>query len=495
MTSTATSVEDASPSSTFPVEARVILQGLLKAPDLNGKKGVVRSGLSSTGRHTVYIKALDKSVGLKPSNLRYEPISLKSLTAKELKMVLKYKNQEPSDTTGMEKSDLQARVSKVMDDSSEELPQLLANAKAKAGADDSGSATASHSQAADQLGNMSPDQLRQQAQMMKTMDPSTLRKMNPQFANMSDSQLKMAADRMEMMANNPSMMKAAAEQMKKMDPAQLQKMQAQMGGSGGASPGAGAGVPAPSVNQAQQAAQMMQNMNPEQLRQQAQMLKTTDPDTLRRTNPQLAHMSDSQIKMAAIQFEMMASNPSMMKMAMDQMNNATPEQLAAMSKGQMSSPGELGGASSGQPTGMPQMGGDPAEMLSNIDTAQLKEMLNTVKDNPEMLKQYAGMAGISEEQLKQGMDSFGGMDDTKIDAVLKMAKYGGKAKKTWDGVNAKTGGHLKLIVIAMVVLVMTSIIRYFFFTAPSESSTIESTTAFFEDQNYATTGDDLETEF
>jgi hypothetical protein len=490
MTSTATNVEDAPPSpgqaeTNFPVEARVILQGLLKAPDLNGKKGVVRSVLSSAGRHIVYIKALDKIVGLKPSNLRYEPISLKSLTAKELKMVLKYKNQEPSDTTGMEKSDLQARVSKLIDDSSEELPELLASAKAKAGADDSVSTTASHSQAADQLGNISPDQLRQQARMMKTMDPTTLRRMNPQFANMTDSQLKMAADRMEKMANDPSMMKAAAEQMKNMDSAQLQKMQAQMGG--------GAGVPAPSVNQAQQAAQMMQNMNPKQLRQQAQMLKTTDPDTLRRTNPQLAHMSDSQIKMAAIQFEMMASNPSMMKMAMDQMNNATPEQLEAMSKGQIPSQGGLG--SSSEPTGMPQMGGDPAEMLSNIDTAQLKEMLNTVKDNPEMMKQYAGMVGISEDQLKQGMESFGGMDDIKIDAVLKVMKYGQKAKKTWDGVDAKAGGHLKIITIAIVVLVMAWIVRYFFFTAQSGSSTIESTTAFFEDQTYAATGDDLETEF
>ena len=62
--------------------------------------------------------------------------------------------------------------------------------------------------------------------MMRTMDPATVRRMNPQLANMSDAQLRMAADQMEMMANNPSMMKTAVEQMKNMDPAHLQKMQA-----------------------------------------------------------------------------------------------------------------------------------------------------------------------------------------------------------------------------------------------------------------------------
>lgn len=483
----------------FPTEARVILHGLLKAPDLNGKKGVVRSALSSAGRHTVYIEELDKSVGLKPSNLMYEPIALESLSVKELKMVLKYKNKQPVDISGMEKSHLVAKVSELID-SPEDLPALLAKAKTDASAPISTTAAAAQSQAAQQLGNMSPDQLRQQARMMKSMDPAAVRRMNPQLANMTDSQIKMAADRMEMMANNPSMMKMAMDQMKNMDPAQLQKMQAQMTGSG--IPGSStagvdnspstmasnaAGIPTPSATQAQQAAKVMQNMNPDQLRQQAQMLKTMDPDVLRRTNPQLAHMSDAQIKMAAMQFEMMASNPAMMKMATEQMANATPEQLEAMSKGQV----PTGGGSDA--AGMASFaGGDPAEMLANMDKTQLKEMLNTVKDNPDMMKQFAGMAGISEDQLKQGVESFAQMDETKMDVALKMMKMAQKTKKTWDQVDAKAGGHLKTILVASFVFFMACIIRYFFFAAPS-GGTVDMNV--FSEEQYDATGDDLESEF
>eukprot|EP00536_Pseudo-nitzschia_multiseries_P009830 jgi/Psemu1/306854/fgenesh1_kg.286_\ len=211
MASASSKTEDASPSPmTFPTEARVILQGLVKAQDLNGKKGVVRSVLSSAGRHTVYIEELDKSVSLKPLNLSYEPIALENLSVKELNVILKYKNKQSKSTSGMDKSDLQAQVSDLID-GSEELPELLA--KAKASENPSTPTTAAHTQAAEQLSNMSPDQLRQQARMMRTMDPNVVRRMNPQLANMSDSQIKMAADRMDMMANNPSMMKMAAEQM------------------------------------------------------------------------------------------------------------------------------------------------------------------------------------------------------------------------------------------------------------------------------------------
>ncbi len=481
----------------FPTEARVILHGLQKAPDLNGKKGIVRSDLSSAGRHTVYIEELDKSVGLKPTNLMYEPIALDSLSVKELKMILKFKSKEPEDTAGMEKSDLASRVSDLFD-SPDELPALLAKAKSSAkpaAVSTSSFSAAATAQAAQQMGNMSPDQLRQQARMMKTMDPATVRRMNPQLANMSDAQIKMAADRMEMMANNPSMMKMAMEQMKKMDPAQLQKMQAQM--AGGATPppaAAAAATPTatPSVSQAQQAAKVMQNMTPEQLRQQAQMLKTMDPDMIRRTNPQMAHMSDAQIKMAAMQFEMMASNPAMMKMATEQMANATPEQLEAMSKGQMPTPG--GNASGGAGSFADAMG-DPSEMLANLDKTQLKGLLNTMKENPEMLKQYAGMAGISEEQLKQGVESFAGMDDSKIDAVLKMAQVAQKAKGTYDQLDAKVGGKglLKYLIVGGFLLFQAFVVWYLFYRGKTAAPVASA--VFGEQEQYYDAGDSLESEF
>lgn len=503
MTSTATNVQGTSPHppqavSDFPTEAHVILQGLLKAPDLNGKKGVVRSALSTAGRYSVYINELDKCVGIKPSNMRYEPIYLDSLSVKELKIILKYKNQQPANLSGMDKSDLQARVSNLIS-SSEELPELLAKAN-----DNKFISTI----ASEQVSNVSPAQLRQQARMMKTMDPSTIRRMDPKLANMTDSQIKMAADQMEMMANNPSLMKTAVQQMKNMDPAQLQMLQGKMSGAdsytnnsvfthndSSTATANTADVPTSSIYQAQQTAKKFQNMNPDELRHQAQMLKTMDPDILRRTNPQLAQMSDSQIKMMANQFEMMASNPAMMKMVKDQMKNATPEQLEAMTKGQIPKRGGFG--SSSKPTGIPsfdiaQIGGDPTEMLANMNTDQLKGILNTVKDNPEMIKTLAGMTGISEDKLKQGVDSFAGMDDVKIDAALKMLTVVQKMKKIWTQVDAKAGGHLKIILVMMVVSVIVWIVWYFFLAAQS-GSTVDS--AHFREDQYYATGADLESEF
>ena len=485
------------PLTSFPLEARVILRDLQKAPDLNGKKGIIRSDLSSAGRHSVYIEDLDKCVGLKPLNLRYEPISLESLSVKELKMILEHKNQRLVDSV-TEKSDLRARVSECLLPS-DKLPELLANAKAKpkASSNSGGNFTSANVSPADQLSNMSPDQLRQQARMMRTMDPSMIRRMNPQLANMTDFQLRQAADQMEMMANNPSMMKMASEKMKNMDPTELRKMQEAIasgnnntngfntGNAYSTTASQSAGTPTPSINQAKQAAKMMQNMDPEQLKSQAQMLKTMDPDVLRRTNPQLAHMSDAQIRMAATQFEMMASNPAMMKMAADQMANVTPEQLKAMSNGQKPTEG-------GSIPGAVPMGGDPAEMLSNMDTAQVKEMLNTVKENPEMLKQFAAMSGIDEDQLKRGVDSFAGMDEAKIDMLLKLMKMGQRTKNVWNQVNTKVGGYLNLILSVMVAFIIYSIVCRFFLKSESPV-TVES--PLFSEGQYDATDDELESEF
>ncbi|VEU34311.1 unnamed protein product [Pseudo-nitzschia multistriata] len=443
-------------AASFPVEARVILKGLVKAPHLNGKRGVVRSGLTDAGRHNVFIQDLDKSVGLKPSNLEYEPISLDDLSVKELKLILKYKCLQPKNLAGMDKSDLRVEVSSSLGES-ESLPKLLANAKANK--DAFIPTTTTHSQAADQLSKMSPDQLRQQAKMMRTMDPDVVRRMNPQLANASDEQLRMAADRMEMMANNPEMIKMAAAQMRGMGP--NPNAAATTSNSSRSAAEIPTAFPTPTASQTKQAADMMKNMTPEQFRQQAQMLKTMDPDVIRRTNPQLAHMSDAQIKMAATQFEMMANNPAMMKMAMDQMKNTSPEQLEAMRKGQMPATATTPGGVPSQ-ANMAQMGADPSEMLAGMDKKQLKEMLNTVKDNPEMMKQFADMTGMSEDQLRQGVESFAGMDDSKLEAALTMMKTAQKAKDAWAQADAKVGGKLKHILIASAVAFLGWIVWYFF---------------------------------
>ena len=50
-----------------------------------------------------------------------------------------------------------------------------------------------------QMADADPEQLKAQARMMKNMDKNTVRRMNPQFATMSDQELDMMATQMEMM--------------------------------------------------------------------------------------------------------------------------------------------------------------------------------------------------------------------------------------------------------------------------------------------------------
>ena len=54
----------------YPVNARVILHGLIKSPNLNGKLGVVVKALNQEGRQGVKIDGEKETVGVKPSNLR-----------------------------------------------------------------------------------------------------------------------------------------------------------------------------------------------------------------------------------------------------------------------------------------------------------------------------------------------------------------------------------------------------------------------------------------
>jgi hypothetical protein len=446
--------------SSFPVEARVILQGLVKAADLNGEKAVVKSQLIN-GRQHVHIVDVDKSVALKPSNLRYESRTVESLSVKELKAILKQNNGADSDITGIDKGELKAKVSDLQFEE-EQIAEILARANAPKNPPTS-SAQSSYinpSAAANQLANMSPDQLRQQARAMRSMDPNTLRRMNPQFANLTNDQIIMAANQMEMMANNPHMMKAAADQVKNMQPQELERMQKEMVNDNiDASIGISAPAPAtssatPTQSQFEKASNMMANMTPEQLRQQANMMKTMEPDTIRRMNPQLAHMTDEQIKASSSQFEMMANNPELMKMAMNQMKHMSPEQVEAIKNGGT------------PPPNMDKMGGaDPASMLANMDTKQLKQMLQQVKGSPEMMKQFAKMSGISEEQLSKGVESFASMDDASLDKAVKVMKNAQRAKDVWTNANVKTGGHLLKIIIGGTFVIIALLVNKIWFSS------------------------------
>jgi hypothetical protein len=291
-----------SPLTSFPIKARVILHGLLNAPELNNQIGIVQSGIllgDKKDRQQVHIAALDKHVALKRENMKYEPRPLDSLSIKELKVVLKYKNPslDPAEYTGLSKSELRQKVSDAVMKTEEqttneeaatvldEIAHILALAQAPYsksseasngnGNDDrtsskskrnkkqpaSASTSSNNSTSAlEQLSQMSPEQLHQQAQMMKCMNPAEIRRMNPGLSHMTDDQIRQAADQMEMMANNPAMMQQAKEQMKNMDPAELERLQ--RGGEGGVSSGIGNN----NNSMLEQQIKAMANMTPEQMK-------------------------------------------------------------------------------------------------------------------------------------------------------------------------------------------------------------------------------------
>lgn len=472
----------ATTASSFPLEARVILDGLVKAPDLNGKLGVVKSKINSNGRQTVYVEELSKSVALKTSNLRYQPMEIDSLSVKDLKTLLKYKKVDDSELAGMDKSELQSKVANLVSESPEEIAQVLATANApKPMAAPTNNtfnpSSMNMSQAASQLENMSPDQLRQQARMMRSMDPATIRRMNPQLAGMSDAQIRMAASQMEMMADNPQMMKMAANQVKNMSPQDLQNLQNGMGNNN-------ATIPTPSTNkQQQQQQQNIMGMSPDQIKQQAEMLKTMDPDSIRRMNPQFQNMTDAQIKMAAGQFEMMADNPELLKQFDQQMKDMTPEQMESLKNN--FTPG------SSQQQAPPNLE-DATKMVENMDKGQLKEMMKMVRKNPEMLKQFASMTGVSQETFQKQMGMFDQLSDDQLDKVVDVMLKVQKAKGVWSKINAKTGGHLLKILVVMVVVGLSLIVKRVWFSSAAGSVPNPLDNAI---PNIVAESDEFETEF
>ena len=289
---------------------------------------------------------------------------------------------------------------------------------------------------AEALGNMTPDQLRQQAMMMRSMPPSQIRMMNPQMAGFSDEQIQMAANQMEMMASNPEMMKQMTEQMKNMSPAELEQVKRMQAGGAPAMMPTRSAAPAPAATAGGQAAngmQSMANMSPEQLKQQASMMKTMDKNTLRSMNPAMANWSDSQIQMAIQQMETMANNPDMMKQMTEQVKGMKPEDIEKLKK--MAAGGDFGaegmdgtgaGAAGAGANGMPT---NPMDMLKNSNPAQIKQMLNMVKENPQLMKDMLRSSNpamadkMTDEQIQKTIDTFAGLDESKIGWLLKVVGW------------------------------------------------------------------------
>lgn len=463
--------------SSFPIGSRVLLHSLQKGTEYNNQVGIVKSNLSDKGRQSVHILPSnndggtdndDKKVvlGLKPTNLKYQPRTIESLTNKELKQLLMMKEYTTTQIVGMDKSQLKELVSTVLSDEVEIAKQLaiIHAPKGDAASPSTSSSKASNlrqqvTSQAEQLSSVSPAQLRQQAQMMRSMSPNQLRRMNPTMAHMTDAQIQMAIMQMQQMAQNPASVQNMVNSMKNMTEEQLEQIHQSTTGGGGAAafptiPAANGGGVSPPVssNQMQSNLEQMSNLSPDQLRHQAQMMKSMTPDQLRSMNPAMANWSDAQVQQSISQMESMANNPQMVQSMMDQVKGMDPEQLRKIqemaSSGNMDMSGlsgmmngagiaaTAGGGDGGAPGGMPQ---DPMAMLQNSSPAQIKQMLSMVKENPSLLKEMLksanpGMANsLSEDQLMKSLDYFANLDEKKLGWMLKAFQTMGSIKTKMQG--------------------------------------------------------------
>jgi hypothetical protein len=476
----------------YPIGSRVILADLSKV-EYNGLQGLVKSGLNQNGRQQVQVSISEteekKILGLKPTNLKLEPRNVDSLTTREMKTVLSRKDHT-GNLTGFDKSELKALVEDYVT-SPDEIASILAKAQASTPAPaaapvvSAGNTNASNirqqmQNQASQLNNISPDQLRQQAQMMRSMDPNMIRRMNPQMANFTDAQIQMAATQMESMANNPSMVQGMVNQMNNMDDAQLENLSRAQNQFAAGNPNAGANLgvgatattpaatAAPTPNNIAGGMQNMANMSPEQLQQQATMMKSMSKDALRSMNPLMASWPDSQIDMAIAQMENMANNPEMSKRMMDQMKNMKPEDIEKIQK--MAQNGSIpGGAGAQGAAGAPGTGAaspfdpasmsDPMEMLKNTNPAQIKQMLQMVKENPGLFRDMIKASNpamadqLSDEQISKTMESFASMDEKKIGWIMKALGFAQNVR-TFAKQN-------KVVLIVLVVSILAFVVTRF----------------------------------
>merc|ERR1740139_1055368 len=110
-----------------------------------------------------------------------------------------------------------------------------------------------------------------------------------------------------------------------------------------------------------------------------------------------------------------------------------PEDIRKMQAEAMAGPGSSphGGAGGGAP-GMPQ---DPMAMLQNADPAQIKQMMNMVKQNPSLIKDMIrganpGMADkLTDDQINKTVEMFAGMDEKNIEKLMKLGGYAQKARE------------------------------------------------------------------
>lgn len=241
------------------VKDKVVIHGLTKAAEFNGKEGSIVGYDEKSGRFEVRLNGGGRKIMVKPANLesRASGSGSSSVTDKEAEQMRNaFNNTSPA--------------------------ELLSKAQ--------------------HFKNMTHEQMNQ------------MRRQNAQLRNMSDEQIRAMGDQMEKMSKNPEMMKKMMQQMKDMTPEQMQyqadlmksmspdqlknieKLQQQMSNDPNADPTA--------LSQ-----DLMKNMTPEQMSDMMKMQKSMlkgNPEMVKKmmaTNPMMRNMTPEQLEQ---QLDMMA---------------------------------------------------------------------------------------------------------------------------------------------------------------------------------------------
>jgi hypothetical protein len=250
----------------------------------------------------------------------------------------------------------------------------------------------------------------------------------------------------------------------------------QVGGASGSvlngPAGGGSGGAASEAELLQRGQQAMAQMDPARLRQQAAALRSMDPAQVRRSAPQMAHMTDAQIAQAADQMEQMANDPSMMNAAREQLKSMTPQQMEQMRRQVAGQPPQQqqapsGGSAAGTANGVAAVAsgggvspvGDASSML-NMDPAQLKHMVASLKTNPalvqQMMESVPGGLALSEAAFLKQMETLESMDEKQLAAFLSYANKAkwamDAAKRAWGAVDTLCLGQAKYVAASVGLL-------------------------------------------
>lgn len=473
----------------------VIVQNLQKAPEHNGKLGVVKELLEDKGRITVKVFESDKAINVRGDNLRApEDAELKTqlkdafskLERNKIENILVHSKVEFS-----EDDDKAVLIAKAVEG------RVVPEAVKKVRSDDDmmdvpGMGRMSRrdmKEQAQKLEGMSMTQMRDQLRVLTSSPPSELRAKFPHLKNMPDEAIEAQIKQYQMFVNNPKLKKAQVEALKTGDFTKLQQeMTASLSDEELKS------------NMAKQLEAFRKDpkafrrqylpdadsMTDKDIEEMLESQANADAETLRAAargnagprdldSVDFSKISEEQYKkQAEAQIKMFKANPKQVRAVMEkqspEVKNLSDTELlnqlemaASMSKKDMEEMSKMakqmraGGQSGGAPAA-PNFDNMSGEQIQRMMRAQL----DMVKRDPSKLKSLAPQfGGMSDETIISQMEMMANMDPSMLKMFMSVqSKFGSVFSKIKGPLDKVSGGRGQQI-IGLLMLLVGFIVVYF----------------------------------